>query len=133
MGLSRQDVARRIGVTPSAIANYENDVSFPKTELLFELFDVLQCDANYLYQDVLHQDGNFSASIGEWDFIHKYRELDAHGQELIKLVLKKELERVHGEEKRAYAAVARSKEEGPGELVLRKDFDPEAIENEADF
>ena len=51
LGLSRIELASMIGVTPSAIANYENGISSPKIELLYKLFDALKCDANYLYQD----------------------------------------------------------------------------------
>ncbi len=38
--MSRQELANEIGVTPSAIANYENGVSYSKIELLYKLFDV---------------------------------------------------------------------------------------------
>ena len=51
LGMTRNELSELIGVTPSAIANYENGVSYPKVELLFKLFDALKCDANYLYQD----------------------------------------------------------------------------------
>jgi transcriptional regulator with XRE-family HTH domain len=40
--MSRQELADKIGVIPSAIANYENGVSSPKIELLYKLFDVLE-------------------------------------------------------------------------------------------
>lgn len=48
---TQEDMARIIGVTKGAIANYENEVSTPKLELLLKLMDVLKVDANYLYQD----------------------------------------------------------------------------------
>ena len=34
LNLSRGELANKIHVTPSAIANYENGVSYPKVELL---------------------------------------------------------------------------------------------------
>lgn len=49
--LTQEDLAKQIGVTKGAIANYENGVSTPRIELLFGLMTVLGVDANYLYQD----------------------------------------------------------------------------------
>lgn len=49
--MSRSDLAKLLDVVPSAVANYENGVSHPKLEILYKLFEVLQVDANYLYQD----------------------------------------------------------------------------------
>ena len=52
--LTRNELAEKIGVTQSAISNYENAISSPKVELLYKLFDALKCDANYLYQDEMN-------------------------------------------------------------------------------
>ena len=49
--LSRASLAEMLGVSPSAISNYENGVSSPKEEVLLRLFDALQIDPNYLYRD----------------------------------------------------------------------------------
>ena len=51
LNLTQEDLATIIGVTKGAIANYENEVSIPKIELLLKLMEALQVDANYLYQD----------------------------------------------------------------------------------
>ena len=51
MGLSQDQLAELVGVTRSAIGNYETGVSFPKEEILLRLFHALQVDTNYLYQD----------------------------------------------------------------------------------
>lgn len=53
--LSRNQLAEKIHVTPSAIANYENDISYPKPDTLIALMIALDIDANYLYQDYLAQ------------------------------------------------------------------------------
>ena len=86
LGLSRNDLADIIGVTPSAIANYENGVSSPKIELLYKLFHALKCDANYLYQDemvTLSECTDLSLSINEQDHIKKYRSLSAYDKETV--------------------------------------------------
>lgn len=51
LGLTQEDLAKALGVTKGAIGNYESDVSSPRADILYQLFEVLQCDANYLYQD----------------------------------------------------------------------------------
>ena len=39
LGLSRTDLAKRLGVSLSAVSNYELGVSFPKAEVLLRLVD----------------------------------------------------------------------------------------------
>jgi len=50
-GMSREQLAAKINVTPSSISNYENDISHPKELILYNLMNVLQVDANFLFQD----------------------------------------------------------------------------------
>lgn len=49
--LTQQDLAEKLGVTKSAIGNYENGVSSPKWDILLKIFDVLKVEPNFLYQD----------------------------------------------------------------------------------
>lgn len=51
MGLKQSELGKLLGVTGSAIGNYENDFSSPKADILYKAFDVLHCDANFLFQD----------------------------------------------------------------------------------
>ena len=51
LGLSRAVFAERLGVSASAISNYENGLSFPKEEVMLRLFDSLKVDPNTLFQD----------------------------------------------------------------------------------
>ena len=41
LGLSRSELADRLGVSRSAVGNYETGVSAPKEEVLLRLFDAL--------------------------------------------------------------------------------------------
>lgn len=92
--LKQSDVAQSLGITPSAIANYENGVSTPKADILFKIFDVLKCDANYLFQDEM-SDNTYQdkATPKEIEKIKKYRDLDNHGKEMVDFTLEKEWER----------------------------------------
>ena len=51
LGLSRNQLAEKLRISPSAIANYENGISYPKPEILISLMGALNIDANYLFQD----------------------------------------------------------------------------------
>ena len=42
--LSRADLAERLGVSSSAVSNYENGVSFPKEDIMLRLFDSLETE-----------------------------------------------------------------------------------------
>lgn len=94
--LTRSELADKIGVTQSAISNYENAISSPKIELLYKLFDALKCDANYLYQDEMQvlTYAN-TATPDEFEKLVKpYRALDQHGQQTVNIILDRETERV---------------------------------------
>lgn len=51
MGLKQSELGQLLGITGSAIGNYENDFSSPKADILYKAFVVLRCDANFLFQD----------------------------------------------------------------------------------
>jgi transcriptional regulator with XRE-family HTH domain len=51
--ITQEDLAKSVGVTKGAIGNYETDVSSPKDSILIKLMEVLQIDANYVYQDYI--------------------------------------------------------------------------------
>ena len=93
LGLKQSELGKLLGVTGSAIGNYENGVSSPKAEVLYRAFDVLECDANYLFQDEMRTGGRNSVSPEERAMLQKYRALDGHGRELIELILDKEYAR----------------------------------------
>lgn len=50
-GMTRDELANNIGVTRSAISNYENEISHPKEPVMYALLDALDVDANFLFQD----------------------------------------------------------------------------------
>lgn len=94
LGMSRPELAKKIGVSDSAISNYENAISNPKIELLYKLFEALECDANYLYQDEMSAlTYKTKPTPEEFEIIKKYRELDDHGREMVDIVLLKEYDR----------------------------------------
>lgn len=93
MNMSRVQLAELVNVTPSAISNYENEISSPKEQVLLALLKTLKVDANYLFQDVIDIKFDFKATLKEEYLLKRYRKLDKHSQELIEMILDKELSR----------------------------------------
>lgn len=94
-GLTQESLAEKIGVTKGAIANYENSVSFPKVDILFKLFDALDVDANFLYQDYATFADNSQLGEEELAILSDYRSISESGRRLIRVVLNEELRRAH--------------------------------------
>lgn len=98
LGISRSELAKMIHVTPSAIANYENGVSYPKPDILISLINALEVDANYLYQDYLPDNragilsGRGLTQEEEEDML-RYRDLTERGKRLVHFIIKEEYER----------------------------------------
>lgn len=88
LGLTQKELAKSVGVTPSAITNYEKGTSHPKENVLYSLISVLQVDANFLFQDYISSEDVISAK--ELEHIKKYRLLDRRGQEAVDNVLEYE-------------------------------------------
>ena len=81
MGMSRDTLAVILGVSRSAIGNYETGVSYPKEDVLLRLFDALQVDPNYLYQGAFRH--TFTCSHEERRMLEKFRALSLTGQQTL--------------------------------------------------
>ncbi len=93
LGLKQGELGKLLGITGSAIGNYENGISSPKADVLYQVFDVLKCDANYLFQDEMQELEIERFSVPEIGLIKKYRALDQYGQNTVNAVLDAELNR----------------------------------------
>lgn len=52
-GLTQEELGKIVGVTGSAITNYEKETSHPKEPVMYALIDALDVDANFLFQDCI--------------------------------------------------------------------------------
>lgn len=84
--LSRADLAERLGVSPSAVSNYENGVSFPKEDVMLRLFDSLETEPNILFQDS-YRGGGQVMSGPEQALLRQYRGLSPMGRESVRSVV----------------------------------------------
>ena len=46
-----EELAARLGISKSAVSNYETGYNAVREDILLRLFDILEVDPNYLYQD----------------------------------------------------------------------------------
>ena len=94
MGLTQAALAAKLGITKGAVGNYETGLNSPKAEILFKVFEVLHCDANYLFQDEMSSLREDTASPDEMELlVKKFRRLDAGSQKVVLTVLDLELQR----------------------------------------
>ena len=101
LGITQPQLAEILGVSQSAIGSWETDTNSPRATLLYDLFDILHCDANYLFQDETRALYKNEATPEEFEnIIKKYRDLDDHGREMVDFTLEKEYERSTALEKR---------------------------------
>ena len=70
LGLTQTELGEMIGVTGSAITNYEKETSHPKELIMYKLIEALKVDANYLFQDVVKSSGDqYNITIAEYNYI----------------------------------------------------------------
>lgn len=86
LGLSRAELADRLGVSVSAVGNYETGVSTPKEAVLLKLFNALEVDPNYLYSGCYLHRGD-TPSDEERRLLQKYRELPLSGRQTVHSLL----------------------------------------------
>lgn len=53
-GLTQEELAKIIGVTKGAIANYELETSHPKEPVMYALINALGVEPNFLFQDCVN-------------------------------------------------------------------------------
>ena len=82
LGISRVELAGRLGISRSAVGNYETGVSAPKEEVLLRLFNALEADPNYLYRgSYLYQSGPDTDE--EQALLEGYRRLSLAGRQTV--------------------------------------------------
>lgn len=96
LGITQPQLAEMLNVSKGAIGNWETDVNSPRATLLYDLFEILHCDANYLFQDEMNNlKQEDSATPFEMEYlVKKYRDLDPFGRETVTYILGRETARV---------------------------------------
>lgn len=95
LGLTQTELGQKVGVTGSAITNYEKETSHPKEQVIYKLMEVLDIDANYLFQDCMRVPPKKNdINLSEYEHIKKYRDLDDDGRKNVDIALDRETNRV---------------------------------------
>ena len=81
LGMTQTQLAEKIGVTKGAIGNYETDANSPKASMMYKIFEALQCDANYLYQDDMFDAASVMLPEDEREILRLYKQLNQEGKE----------------------------------------------------
>lgn len=102
-GLTQKQLAEKLGIAGTTVTGYEKGNSEPNVNTIGKIMDILQVDANFLWQDEMNAMGGFQLNLqySELEHIKKYRELDDHGKEMVDLVLAKEYDRTIKESKKS--------------------------------
>lgn len=85
-GYTQEKLASAIGVKKSTVCGYESGNSEPDMAKMMLIMDVLEIDANFLFQDEIAQ--KTMPSDSAMLVARKYDELDSIGQELIEDVFR---------------------------------------------
>lgn len=92
-GLTQEQLSEKLGIAKSTLSGYESGNREPSIATVAKILDILDVDANYLYQDEVEKITNVVVNIEEKTILERYRELDEHGREMVDFTLEKEYER----------------------------------------
>ena len=88
--MTQKSLGEKIGVTSVTIGNWERGVRQPSFELLPKLADALDTSVDAL----LGKHRTARRNLAEEELLANYRQLDAHGQKLVRIICNTELERL---------------------------------------
>lgn len=80
LGITQVELASRLGITKGAVGNYETDANSPKASTMYKIFDILKCDANYLYQDEVGYQESIVPPDDERKLMALYHKLNDEGR-----------------------------------------------------
>lgn len=83
LGINQSELAKKVGVGNTAICNYEKGTSFPNVDFLYKLFEALDVEPNYLFQDDIPIQ-KMSLTSEEREIMVNYRDLNERGQKMLK-------------------------------------------------
>lgn len=81
LGITQSELASRLNISKGAIGNYETDANSPKASIMYKIFDILQCDANYLYQDEIGERETIVQPKNERRILSLLHQMNDEGQE----------------------------------------------------
>lgn len=92
-GLTQEQLAEKLGVAKSTLSGYESGNREPTIATIAKALEILDIDANFLYQDEMENLTELIVSIEEKTLLKKYRFVSEHspqGAETVEYILNRE-------------------------------------------
>ena len=134
MHLSQKQLGDALGVSGNAVGNYEKGVSSPNADALYKVFELLKCDANYLFQDEMNYSQSFTAKA--MLTAECYDKLDEHGKDAVDTIIAVEQKRLQNAyENKIIPLFGTSAAAGPGEIDTDLPWDDYSVpgDSKAEF
>lgn len=98
-GLTQRELGKIVGVTGSAITNYENEVSHPKETVMYALINALEVEPNFLFQDCVKISSKKDPPMSgrAIKLAQSFDKLDDAGKDFLEDSLKREEKRMDAE------------------------------------
>lgn len=93
--LTQEELANKIGVAKSTMNGYEKGVSEPSINTISKIIDILEIDANFLYQDEINNNVEAIITIPEKKLLNNYRLLDSYGKKAVDSIINIEIGRIN--------------------------------------
>ena len=118
-GYTQEQLANKIGVAKSTLSGYESGNRDPSMYTISKIMEILNVDANFLWQDEIDEQGGSPMCLKyeEMEHIEKYRALDPPGQSHVDSVLQWETERVQQIEQAASTVVEVADSDSQGRVL----------------
>lgn len=95
-GYTQKQLAEKLNIGGTTVTGYEKDNSEPNMNTISKIMEILNVDANFLFQDESSGTNQEEKEISEKikNLAKKYRDLDPYGRQSIDIALDRELARV---------------------------------------
>ena len=127
-GLTQQEIADALGVSPSAYCGYETGKRQPDLSRLAQLAALLSTSADALL-GLPAQEAAPQLTPAEEDVLSRLRALDAHGRRMVRMVLAEEYARMHPAAQEGARLLPFRVSEQPAAAGLGAYLGPEAFRN----
>ena len=127
-GLTQQEIADALGVSPSAYCGYETGKRQPDLSRLAQLAALLSTSADALL-GLPAQEAAPPLAPAEEDVLSRLRALDAHGRRMVRMVLAEEYARMHPAAQEGARLLPFRVSEQPAAAGLGAYLGPEAFRN----
>lgn len=94
VGLTQQQIANALGITKSTYCGYETGKRQPDIAKLRRLA-LLLCTSVDELLDLVGGENEYTVSPAEFEQIRLFRQMDAHGQRMVRVILEEEGHRMH--------------------------------------